>query len=73
MQRQWIEKEKTPILVAGDSVNYDNGIRIMTIGPLAIRIVVGVIFIANGWQKMNFLQQTQGYFMMTGLQLEMRS
>ena len=73
MQRQWIEKEKTPILVAGDSVNYDNGIRIMTFGPLAIRIVVRVIFIANGWQKMNLLQQTQGYFMMTGLPLEMRS
>ena len=30
MQRQWIEKEKTPILVAGDSVNYGNGIKIMT-------------------------------------------
>lgn len=47
-----------------------NGVRIMTLGPLAIRIVVGVIFIVNGWQKLIFLQQTQRYFMMIGLPVE---
>ena len=42
----------------------------MTLGPLAINIVIGVMFIVNGWQKLIFLQQTHGYFMMIGLPVE---
>lgn len=43
----------------------------MTFGPLVIRVIAGAIFIINGWQKIIFLQQTRGYFMMIGLPQEL--
>jgi uncharacterized membrane protein YphA (DoxX/SURF4 family) len=35
---------------------------LMTFGPPILRIVLGTLFITNGWQKLFNLSQTQGYF-----------
>jgi len=43
----------------------------MTFGPLTIRIVIGIIFMINGWPKLLDLKQTQGFFMMVGLPQEL--
>ena len=43
----------------------------MTFGPLTIRIVIGIIFIINGWPKLLDIKQTQDYFIMIGLPQEL--
>ena len=43
----------------------------MTFGPLTIRIVIGSIFLINGWPKLIDIKQTQGFFMMVGLPQEL--
>ena len=48
-----------------------NGLRLVTFGPLAIRIVIGGIFLINGWPKLTDIKQTQGFFMMAGLPQEL--
>jgi putative oxidoreductase len=40
---------------------------LMTFGPLIIRVVLGPLFIINGWPKLVNLEQTQGFFDMMGL------
>ncbi len=36
-----------------------------------IRIMIGSIFIINGWPKIIDIKQTQGFFMMVGLPQEL--
>jgi putative oxidoreductase len=43
----------------------------MTVGPISIRIMVGVIFIITGWPKLINIQQTQSFFNMIGLPQEL--
>ena len=40
---------------------------LMTFGPLIVRVVLGSLFIINGWPKLVNLEQTQGFFDMMGL------
>ncbi len=40
---------------------------LMTFGPLIVRVVLGSLFIINGWPKLVNLEQTQGYFDIIGL------
>ena len=40
---------------------------LMTFGPLIVRVVLGALFIINGWPKLVNLEQTQGFFDMMGL------
>ncbi len=42
----------------------------MTFGPFTIRVVIGSIFIINGWPKVIDIKQTHGFFMMVGLPQE---
>jgi putative oxidoreductase len=44
---------------------------LMTFGPLILRVVLGTLFITNGWPKLINLSQTRGYFNMIGLPAEL--
>ena len=44
---------------------------LMTYGPLIVRVVLGTLFIINGWPKLINLEQTQGYFSMMGIPAEL--
>ncbi|WP_222424785.1 DoxX family protein [Candidatus Nitrosocosmicus arcticus] len=46
---------------------------LMTFGPLIVRVVLGTLFITNGWSKLINLEQTQGYFNTMGEQYEILS
>ena len=48
-----------------------NTIKVMTFGPLAIRFVLGAVFLFNGWPKLQNLQQLQDSFLMIGLPQEL--
>jgi putative oxidoreductase len=48
-----------------------NYLKLMTFGPVSIRIVIGIIFIITGWPKLLDIQQTQSFFMMAGLLQEL--
>ena len=39
---------------------------LMTFGPPILRVMLGTLFITNGWPKHINLSQTQGYFNMIG-------
>ncbi|WP_425319381.1 DoxX family membrane protein [Candidatus Nitrosocosmicus oleophilus] len=43
----------------------------MTIGPPILRVVLGTLFITNGWPKLIHLSHVQGYFNMIGLPTEL--
>ena len=43
-----------------------NSLTLMTLGPLIVRLVLGTLFITNGWPKLINLEQTQGYFNLMG-------
>ena len=47
-----------------------NSLKLLAYGPLSIRIVIGILFVIAGWQKLSNLPQTQGYFVMMGLPQE---
>ena len=53
------------------SVSMGNSRIFMTFGPLILRIVLGALFITNGWPKLINLSQTQGYFNLMGLPAEL--
>jgi putative oxidoreductase len=48
-----------------------NSLRLMTFGPLTIRIVIGILFVINGWPKLLDIKQTQDYFIMISLPQEL--
>ena len=48
-------------------LNFGDSRILMTFGPLIVRIVLGALFIINGWPKLVNLEQTQGFFDMMGL------
>lgn len=48
-------------------INMGNSRILITYGPLIARVVLGTLFIINGWPKLINLEQTQGYFNMMGL------
>ncbi|MDN5846896.1 MAG: DoxX family protein [Candidatus Nitrosocosmicus sp.] len=53
------------------SVSMGNSRILMTCGPPILRVVLGTLFITNGWPKLMNLSQTQGYFNMMGLPAEL--
>ena len=53
------------------SVSMGNSRIFMTFGPLILRIVLGALFITNGWPKLINPSQTQGYFNLIGLPAEL--
>ncbi|TVP41589.1 hypothetical protein NARC_30304 [Candidatus Nitrosocosmicus arcticus] len=55
------------------NVNMSNTRILMTFGPLIVRVVLGTLFITNGWSKLINLEQTQGYFNTMGEQYEILS
>lgn len=48
-----------------------DSIRLITFGPLPIRIILGSLFIIAGWPKLAELQQTQSFFTIMGLPQEL--
>jgi len=40
-------------------LNIDDSRILMTFGPLIVRVVLGPLFIINGWPKLVNLEQTQ--------------
>ena len=48
-----------------------NSLVLMTFGPPILRVVLGTLFITNGWPKIINLSQTQSYFNMIGLPAEL--
>ena len=55
----------------GGSVSMGNSRTLMTYGPPILRVVLGTLFITNGWPKLINLSQTQGYFNLIGLPAEL--
>lgn len=53
------------------SESMGNSRTLMTFGPPILRIVLGTLFITNGWPKLINLSQTQGYFNLIGLPAEL--
>ena len=48
-----------------------NSRTLLTFGPLTVRLVLGSLFIMNGWAELVNLEQTHGHFNMMGLPGEM--